>query len=263
MGKEFFYYAPRALYRTFFPLNDRNPEMVKSAYDKRYQAMLEHFKAEQPTLEEYMFGRFISKEPMLVHDKIVYGTPADSYRAFLPYLEQYLVKYLTPGAVVIEYGCGNGRNLFYLKLKYPQVRYIGYELSTSGVELARTAAVHYNLPVEFIEANLTAVSDMQQKATIAYSCFSLEQMPRTFMRTVKHMARASGGSVVLFEPVPELYPWNLRGITSRARAVVIDHVRHIIPALRREDFTIDEAKRLGVGNPLTEACVIVAHTSPV
>ena len=79
------------------------------------------------------------------------------------------------------------------------------------------------------------------------------------MPAIEAMAKISGGSVILIEPVPELYGWSLHGITSRLRAIVIDHVRHIVPALKWAGYTVERASRLGLGSPLTEACIIVAH----
>ena len=260
MAQDLYHFAPRALYRLLFPLHDRNSGMVQAQYDRRYAQALAAFKDHTPTLEEYIFGTNTQPEWMLVDRRIQWTTYASAYKAFLPELEKYLAPYLAQAQpTIVEYGCGNGRNLLYLKSRYPHIRCIGIELSPIGVALAREASQALGLPVEFIQADLTASATLDLSATIAYSCFSFEQMPRTFIEVAKAMAKASHGPIVLFEPVPELYPWSVRGIISRARAIVIDHVRNVLSTLKAHGFSIERAGRLGMGNPYTDATVVVAH----
>lgn len=262
LTREFFYFAPRALRRLLFPLRDRNPGMVKTNYDNRYQNDLDSFRKEKPSFENYLFGGSHTPEWVLVDGKVVFGPYAETYKSFLPQLEKFLAPYLVQsGATIVEFGCGNGRNLLYLKSRYPQIHFVGVELSPVGVELAREASAVYNLDVKFLQADLTVPVDFGLHAAMCYSCFSLEQMPRKIMGAVANMLRMTDGKIILFEPVPELYPWNLRGITSRCKAIMIDHVRNVTQTLKSNGFTIEYAKRLGMGDPLTEACVVIAHKS--
>ena len=83
------------------------------------------------------------------------------------------------------------------------------------------------------------------------------------MEAVTNMLRMTGDTIILFEPVPELYPWNVRGVTARCKAIMIDHARNVIPTLKANGLTVKYAKRLGMGDPLTEACVVIAHKSKV
>jgi len=50
-----------------------------------------------------------------------------------------------PFDVIAEFGCGSGRNLFelYDELADPDIRYVGGEFATSGIELAREIARHH------------------------------------------------------------------------------------------------------------------------
>ena len=134
--RDFFYLAPRALYRILFPLNDRNAEMVKTNYNNRYQEALNTFRKEKPSFEKYLFGGSNIPEWVLVDDKIVFGPYAKVYKSFLPQLEKFLAPYtMQPGATIVEFGCGNGRNVLYLKSRYPETRFVGVELSPMGVAL--------------------------------------------------------------------------------------------------------------------------------
>ncbi len=260
--RDFFHLAPRALRRILFPLNDRNAEMVKTNYENRYQKALDTFRREKPSFEEHLFQDSNVPEWVLVDGKMVFGPYVEAYKSFLPQLEKFLAPYITqPGATIVEFGCGNGRNLLYLKFRYPKTRFVGIELSPAGVALGREAAAAYNLDVQFIQADLTVPVDLGLRATMCYSCFSLEQMPRKIAEAVANMLRMTGERIILFEPVPELYPWNIRGIAGRCKAIVIDHVRNVLSTLRANGFIIEYAKRLGMGDPLTEACVVIARKS--
>ncbi|HEY4515489.1 MAG TPA: class I SAM-dependent methyltransferase, partial [Candidatus Paceibacterota bacterium] len=259
--KEFWHFFPRAIYRAIRPLNDRNQGMVKRNYDERYERDLINFRETKPGLDNYLFAPVGEFEWILIDHKIKWGKVAESYKAFVKDLELELEQYLNlPNATLIEFGCGSGRNLLYLKSRYPQVHFIGLELSPAGVALAKKTALFYGLDVEFREADLTQPLELEYKSDLTFSVHALEQMPRILGKALDNMVSTSNGKIILFEPIPELYPWwTLRGVTSRARARVIDHVRGVLPALRGKGFVIDKAKRLGVGSSLTETCVIIAH----
>lgn len=255
LWKDFFYYVPRGVKRLMLPLKDRTPSMVARQYDPRFASLRERLQKGM-TFEEYVFGG--EEQWLLLHNKVVWDMPNAMRRELLQILEERVSSQL-PQGVVVEFGCGSGRNLFYLKSKYPHLRCIGYELSAEGVALGREAAKKFNLEVEFHQANLSEAQPPASGKTLAYSFFSLEQMPRTFMRAIETMASFSGGSVLCIEPLPELYPWSVRGIVARMRAIVIDHVRHVVGTLRRSGYRITEARALGLGDTLTEACVLTAH----
>ena len=81
---------------------------------------------------------------------------------------------------VTEYGCGVGRNLLYLKRRFPDIRCFGYELVPEGVEIAQAAASKFCVDVEY--AQLDYVRDPVAKyifesTDVAFTMFSLEQLP--------------------------------------------------------------------------------------
>lgn len=259
--REFCYFVPRAIYRLLRPLNDRNPEMVRRNYDLRYQTARQMFRRNKVELNDFLFNNGEANEWILIDNKTDLGRIGDIYKSFVPNLDKYLSEYLeVPGNTIVEFGCGNGRNLLYLKSRYPKINFIGLEISEEGVTLAREIAKAYSLDIEYRVGDLTKGKDLGLKADIAFTVHALEQMPRIFSQTVANMAKISGGKIILFEPVPDLYPWwSTRGLTARARAIVIDHVRNVLPTLKLSGFVIDEARRLGVGSPLTETCVVRAR----
>src|SRR3546814_12199830 len=68
---------------------------------------------------------------------------------------------------------------------------------------------------------------------LIYSSFALEQMPRIFERAILNMFSLSPDSIVLFEPVPEVWPHNLRGLVSRLRVKAIERLHTLPEAITR------------------------------
>lgn len=76
----------------------------------------------------------------LLSGKIVFGPASKTLYNCQQNIEKKLKPYLKKGATIIEFGCGDGRNLFYLKSKYPLVSFIGFELSHVSSDLASKAS---------------------------------------------------------------------------------------------------------------------------
>src|SRR5262249_9193894 len=62
----------------------------------------------------------------------------DSSRFYRQKILQALQTFFPQATSVIEYGCGIGRNLLFLKRALPYLRVYGYELAPQGVEVARS-----------------------------------------------------------------------------------------------------------------------------
>lgn len=157
-----------------------------------------------------------------------------------------------PGDTVVEFGCGDGRNLIYLQRALPDGDFVELEPSEVSCALARRLAERFDADVTIHEADVTAelpAALPARSAALAYSCHALEQMPRIFGRALANMAVVSRNAIALFEPVPELWPWNRRGVVSRLRVGAIDRMRGLTGAAARlaggGEWTIETARRLG------------------
>jgi hypothetical protein len=201
---------------------------------------------------------------VLIDDKVTWGGLRRPRSQLLTRLGGVVSEYARPGATIIEFGSGDGRNLLHLKTMFPDTRFIGLELSDVSVQLSREAAKKFGLDVEFLEANVCEELPNLPRSddvTLAYSSFALEMMPRIFTRAVDKMADSTSGGLVFFEPAGELWPLNLRGISSRLRVFQLDRLRGLIRKVRKLTSTADwdllRMERLRVGiNPLNEACEI-------
>lgn len=235
--------------------------MVRNNYELRYQEALASFRKEKPSLKDYLFTYRSSKGWVLIKGLPVYDSVLKSYKYFTSELEEYLADELKkPNATIVEFGCGNGRNLLFLKSRYPNVNFVGVEFSRAGINLCRESAKQYGLDITFIEADITTPLDIDMRATCVVTCHALEQTPRSLTQVLQNITKVSNGRAVFFEPITELYSWiSLRDITAKARAVVIDHVRNLLSTLKAEGFEIKLARRLGLGSALTETAVVIVQ----
>lgn len=233
------FYLPR-----YLSLNKsvRNPITVQANYDKS------RAKISIDNVGNYIFGD--DSDFYLDHDKIVYGRLEKARKIMLDELDKCLS--LEDGETVIEFGSGSGRNLLYLKKKYPNCKFVGLELFSVSVELSKKAAEKFNLDVTFIQHDISKEIDL--RADVAFSCHALEQMPGIYEGAVKNMSKSD--RVYFFEPASELYPFNIRGLVSRMRISVMNRLKGLLPYLKK-NYKIIYAYRLKSSiNPLNETVVI-------
>ena len=121
---------------------------------------------------------------------------------------------------ITEYGCGIGRNLLYLKQQFPTLKCYGYELVSEGVEIARRAAKKFGKDVEY--SQLDYLRDGSEKfvfpeTDLSFTMFSLEQLPSGCDAALRNMLRRTRLGSIHLEPVPENYPYTLRGWIARVQ----------------------------------------------
>jgi SAM-dependent methyltransferase len=128
---------------------------------------------------------------------------------------------------VTEFGCGIGRNLLFLKREFPELQCFGYELCEPGVEVAAAAAAKFGLDISY--SQLDYLNDPSEKyvfpsTDVAFTMFSLEQLPRKNDVALKNiLAHVRMGSIHI-EPVPENYPWSIRGVLGRIEHRRVDYL---------------------------------------
>lgn len=119
---------------------------------------------------------------------------------------------------VTEYGCGIGRNLLFLKRQLPHLKCYGYELCKPGVELAAAAAQKFGLDVSYSQLDYVGGNESEYifpKTDVSFTLFSLEQLPNTNKIAVENILRHTVYGSIHLEPVPEMYPFTLRGLIGR------------------------------------------------
>ena len=246
----------------------RDSSVVKGAYDAERGYTLEREGA--LTFEELVYGsadRFDVVSPsdfILLDDRVVWAPTRESRRFLVERIQKDVQRLVPAGGTVIELGSGSGRNLLHLKQQLPDRRFIGLELSSTSVKLARHLAEKFALPVEFLEANVCEelTVDLRQAVDLVYSSHALEMMPRIFVGAISNALALASSHVLFFEPIPELWPSNARGVASRCRAYVMDRLDEFFPALeraldQRPEWTLIAAERLATStNPINETCLV-------
>jgi hypothetical protein len=242
--------------------NFRTPDVVRKHYDELRNQMLAELAGKD--WETFISTRPDDEDFILADDRIVWGPLRPVMGRLSGCLREAVRAYCRPGGVVVEFGSGDGSNLLLLKSLFPDVHFIGLELSPASVEYSRQAARKFGLDVTYHECDATgplAMLPAPGAVHLAFSSFALEQMPRVFVGAVRNMLACSSRGVVFLEPAGELYPWNLRGLVARMRVRSMDRLRGLPPALKQltagTDWTVTKARRLGFAvNPLCEGCEI-------
>ncbi len=182
--------------------------------------------------------------------KIVFGPFAKTLTNCQQNIEKKLMPYLKSGATIIEFGCGDGRNLFYLKNKYPGVSFKGFELSEVSVDLATKASQKYNVKVDVFKADISKKMP-KMKADAVFSCHALEMMPRIFVGAAKNMLQSSE-NVLFFEPIEDFWPLSLRGIVSRMRVKSLDRLTGLVDWCEENARILDHQLLQDSLNPLNQ-----------
>lgn len=246
----------------------RTPDAVSVLYDGMRQPVFD--RRDTLSWDEVLYGQAPPGTTILAADRLAHGSYRVPREVNLERLVSHVGSATDRGDTVVEFGCGDGRNLMYLQREFPDREFVGLELSALSCALARRLAERFGADVAIHEADVTAelpAALPPRCAALAYSCHALEQMPRIFAGALANMAAVSRGTVVLLEPVPELWPWNMRGLVSRLRVRAIDRMSGLTDAATRlaagGEWAVVARRRLGYGsNPLNETCEIVLRRLP-
>lgn len=107
---------------------------------------------------------------------------SEDMRKFTRWIERgYKREFLNPRALVLDLGCGNGRNLIHLAREFG-MRGLGYDISDVAIEQARTASV--GLPIEY-EARSIAEPLPQRDESVT---FVLDMMTSHFLKKAERDA---------------------------------------------------------------------------
>jgi hypothetical protein len=243
----------------------RSAVTVQRNYDaERSQQMS---RLEGISWEDYVYFSPALNDFIVLDDQVVWGALRTARTRLLERLSETVRTRVKPGQTVVEFGSGDGRNLLHLSTLFPDIHFAGLELSPSSVQLSKLAAKNFQVSgVEFFQADVSQPLPAELGARdvgLIYSSFALEQMPRIFEDAILNMFSLSPTSIVLFEPVPEVWPHNLRGLVGRLRVKAIDRLRHMPKIIRRltqenPQFNLIKIKRSGLAiNPHTEMCEVV------
>ncbi|THJ19897.1 MAG: class I SAM-dependent methyltransferase [Nitrospira sp. CG24E] len=151
-------------------------------------------------------------------------------------LLEALRRHFTGISSITEYGCGVGRNLLFLKSRFPQVAMYGYELCAPGVEIARAASEKFGLDCCFSQLDYLHGHSSQYvfpDSDIGFTMFSLEQIPKESQAALRNILHHVRFGSLHIEPVPENYPLSLRGLVGRLDHWKVDYLTGFDKSVRR------------------------------
>jgi SAM-dependent methyltransferase len=247
------HYGLRAL---LLPRLRRDTEFVTNEYNHDHRD--EYWKPSL-SLDDFLFGNAQDQAWVLLDDRLVLGTCHDVRKRLLPRLRDRVQRYSKPGDLIVEFGAGTGRNLAYLARELPDRRYLGFELTPRSVEDARRTVDQFGLRVEMKVADVTQPVPIEGTAAVSFSVLALEQLPDDKSKhALQQMAAITTNAIVCFEPIRELYPYSVRGLTSRLRQYRADYVAGLPDHARALQLKTVIEERTGLAlNALNEMCELV------
>jgi hypothetical protein len=227
--------ARKAYFVVRRPRIDRDKTNVLQEYSdgwSQYRAHLDQAR----TLEDWLRIRGVEDQPAYynVAGELCYEAfdSADYYRRMLL---DALRRFFPKARSVTEFGAGVGRNVLFLKREEPAWDVYGYELCRPGVEVAQAASEKFAVGARYVQ--LDYLNDPPAKyvfpiTDVAYTMFSLEQLPRNNQRAVRNMLDHVRLGTLHIEPVPENYPYTLRGLLGRVDHWKVDYLSGFDRAVR-------------------------------
>jgi SAM-dependent methyltransferase len=242
---------------------NRDTSAVLDEYSGGWEQYRQFLRAAE-TLDDWLRIRGLEDIPAYynVNGKVSYEA-FDSVGFYRTTLLDCLRRHFPQARSVTEFGCGVGRNLLFLKQQWPELDCYGYELCQPGVEVARAAAQKFGLQVQY--AQLDYVKDEADKyihpeSDIAFTMFSLEQLPRSNERAVKNILEHVRLGSIHMEPVPENYPRSFRGMLGRLEHRRVDYLSGFdstVRSLELKDLALE--KMSSAHNPLMFPSIYVLH----
>jgi SAM-dependent methyltransferase len=159
----------------------------------------------------------------------------DANRVWMDEVEKTIRQSFPEARSITEYGCGVGRNVIDLKLRFPSMACYGYELSQAGVDVARAAAKKFGQDVAYAQLDYvkgTAADFVHPPTDLALTVFSLEQIPHASVLAVKNMLDHTNLGSIHMEPVCENYPLSYGGILGRLYTWRVDYLQNFDDGVR-------------------------------
>ncbi len=246
--------ARKAYFVVRRPRLDRDKANVVQEYSDGWSQYRTHL-AQARTLADWLRIGGIEDQPAYYNvDGALSYEAFDSAGYYRRMLLDALRRHFPQARSVTEFGAGVGRNVLFLKREMPDCEVYGYELCTPGVEVAQAAAQKFAVQARY--AQLDYLNDPPAKyvfptTDVGYTMFSLEQLPRQNEQAVRNILDHVRLGTLHIEPVPENYPYTLRGLLGRLDHWKVDYLSGFDRAVRKLKLEQVIVERLGSAhNPL-------------
>jgi SAM-dependent methyltransferase len=170
--------------------------------------------------------------------------------------------------VVVELGCGNGRNLLVIRSLFPSVECIGVDISNAGPEFASAMARQLDADgmtflgeIDITDGGLMARvrAMLRGRSVVVMTIGCLEVVPET-ARAIEQILALRPRCVIHFEPVLELHTgvFPSRDYFARRHLIAGGYMTSLLTILERHDrVEIVTRRRGGLGKALLEYSVLV------
>jgi SAM-dependent methyltransferase len=237
----------------------RQPVDAKANYERRWSSHgAKSHKKRQIKPRDYLIGNRIYRISEVTFSVLHTQTLIKLFKQFIR----------QDDAVVVELGCGNGRNLFIIRSLFPSTECVGVDLSNAGPEFASTLMRQLDADgltflgdVDITDgarmARLGAVLCGRSPVVITVGC--LEVVPDT-ARVIEQILALKPRCVIHFEPVLELHRGFFPGRDYFARRHLIagGYMTSLLSILEEHDrIEMVTRRRAGIGKALLEYSVLV------
>lgn len=213
----------------FRPRLGRKTKQVVDEYSAGWESYASFLK-DCNTLDEWLRIKAIEDQPDFynISGKLTYCS-FDSNDHNRKLLLETIKREFPNATSITEFGCGIGRNLLYIKKNFPRMECYGYELCMPGVDVARSAATKFGINVSYNQLDYVYANDSSfvfSETDIAFTMYSLEQLPDTNKKAMENILKHVKTGTVHIEPVPENYPYTMRGIIGRLNHWKANYLRN-------------------------------------
>ncbi|MCZ7684806.1 MAG: class I SAM-dependent methyltransferase [Sandaracinaceae bacterium] len=120
------------------------------------------------SIDDLIRGDSSRREYVLLHDRLVRATERQVRAVLLEGLVCAAHRFVdsAESGTIVEFGCGTGRNLFFLAERFPNARLLGLELSPATVRRASERAAPYDGRVEVRVADMTRPLDLPGRCAV-------------------------------------------------------------------------------------------------
>ena len=198
---------------------------------------------------------------MLLEDKLCRVSSSEFYKyRQIPFLK-IIKQFTNPEEIIVELGCGWGRNLFCLRGFNFKNRLEGYEFTKNGYESAKEVNEFFKCGIKFGRVDLTKDLQIDISGKTVFTQKVLEQLKYDTEKVINNLIKAKPKQVIHIEPTYELFPNNIRGLSSRLYIQLSDYQKSLLTTLKLFEkegkIKILDAHRLKFGaKPIYEDSLI-------
>ena len=189
------------------------------------------------TLDAYLVPQQFRKVIAMVDGRLTRTSVAAYYRFRGETLRRLVATHAGDTDMIVELGCGAGRNLFTLAGDARWRRLIGFDISPIGLSVVEAVKARFAVakveahPIDLL-GDLTGYAELRGATVLTYLC--LEQLPAQADGVLRRLVAAGVRRGIHIEPSLETFrPGRLRDLATICYIRRQDYQRHLLTAVRK------------------------------